>query len=1084
MTLAASIPRIRTVFHIDLSDAHPLLRFQAGDAEDRVASEFRLNAHGEHIPLKTHTPATLEALHNNGNGLLRAKSKERLTHYTEVVEMPADQTVRVHVERVIKDENGNDAYALSHVAMHVPPEQGLLQASGGVHDLYVDWSSTAAALITHHPDLMSKDPKVSRIIEKHLAKPRIADMIDELGGEMRSIGPPEINGGWARLIPWKPDTGKTEHANYDGTKTYYYTEPTQEIIQAAGKVMTAIMIETKNDLELAGLKWRQDDGVSVDRHETPRLLTLAAELELGAEQFRAKIANNQAISGFKASVEQDKENPRKMKLTLQNSYIRYLGAYIRFFDAKGNAIKDWNDHDNTVGKMIRDVVDIDYADLRFIGHISPILTIMSIPVFSEPGELKLTINFPENAVRAQIFGSGLGTGNNAWPKTPIVGGILTGLVNLAVPTFMLGFGVAQQSSKELYDIMETLTSNKVVIGIAIAAGAAYFGGSIANTAVTEHKADWKALAGLSGLIFNKAFMALLLYVEKQTATAAANAIPFAGWIMVAINISLTLAQLAQTIVEVATSNWNIEHQMAATMTTNVTVAADPRSGVFPAARPNVQSSLEVKMIYKDEKRPTVSQKQNVDRDTKETTLPAKFPDNTLGGEVKFEADFYIGTWLAAKATTGWLNNDAVSAADVKMVLVNFPVPLDEKSVYMHSKLLAFKDGRFDWISTNQAPTATREARNAASTGNAISDWAGITLSQRLGILGFAWKAAGTGLVSCSSGQGGQLYVMQTASIPGKPAASRFPKCGFDGPTQLIFDPFPPKFQMKDGNWVLGPDGRPLPDPSDQKLGNFYIDPSKQKVPHEEGGGFHLREINPEGAGTFDTEGNLSYARFPLFPNSFALHPSRCIIAVNTEHSKLQVTTIQQQRMPDVRVPLARTYSGQAYDRNRRGLLFNPIAVACAYDGTILVLEDSKSQTVRQQIVSRIQAFDLFGNPVRRFFDASGKESPFLQVSEGAGFTYLDMAVAGSEKMTYIFVLYYTGEGLKVADYHMAVYQYGTEKPAKNPLVTTDGMSAARLTADMWNSVYTLNWASVTGPNGEAAPRTVPSVSQWLPPVPA
>ena len=633
--------------------------------------------------------------------------------------------------------------------------------------------------------------------------------------------------------------------------------------------------------------------------------------------------------------------------------------------------------------------------------------------------------------------------------------------------------------------METLTSNKVVIGIAIAAGAAYFGGSIANTAVTEHKADWKALAGLSGLIFNKAFMALLLYVEKQTATAAANAIPFAGWIMVAINISLTLAQLAQTIVQVATSDWNIEHQMAATMTTNVTVVADPRSGVFPPSRPNVQSSLDVKMIYKGETRPTVSQKQNVDRDTKATELVAKFPENTLGGEVKFEADFYIGTWLAAKATTGWLNNDAVSAAEVRMVLVNFPVPLDEKSVYMHAKLLAFKEGRFDWISTNVAPTATLTSRNTDSSGNAISAWSGITLSQRLGIIGFAWKAAGTGLVSCSSGQSGQLNVMQTAAIPGKPAASRFPKCGFDGPTQLIFDPFPPKFQMKDNNWVLGPDGRPLPDPSDQKLGNFYIDPSKEKVPHEEGGGFHLRDINPEGAGTFDTEGNLSYARFPLFPNSFALHPSRCIIAVNTEHSKLQVTTLQQQRVPDVRVPLARTYSGQAYDRNRRGLLFNPIAVACAYDGTILILEDSKSHTgQQQQVVSRIQAFDLFGNPVRRFFDAAGQPSPFLQISEGMGFTYLDMAVAGSEKMTYIFVLYYTGDGTKVADYHMAVYQYGTEKPAKNPLVTTDGMSAARLTADMWNTVYTLNWASVTGPSGEAAPRTVPSVSQWLPPVPA
>ncbi len=197
-----------------------------------------------------------------------------------------------------------------------------------------------------------------------------------------------------------------------------------------------------------------------------------------------------------------------------------------------------------------------------------------------------------------------------------------------------------------------------------------------------------------------------------------------------------------------------------------------------------------------------------------------------------------------------------------------------------------------------------------------------------------------------------------------------------------------------------------------------------------------------------------------------------------------VTGLMPNGTADIMVPLARTHSGQSFNRDRRGLLFNPISVACAYDGTILILEDSKSESGGQQIISRIQAFDLFGNPVRRFFDAAGNRTPFLQLSEGAGFTYLDMAVAGGEKMTYIFVLYYTGEGAQVSDYHMAVYQYGLEKPAKNPLATTDGMSAARLTADMWNSVYTLNWASVTGPESQPASRTVPSVSQWVPPVPA
>ena len=46
-----------------------------------------------------------------------------------------------------------------------------------------------------------------------------------------------------------------------------------------------------------------------------------------------------------------------------------------------------------------------------------------------------------------------------WPKTPLVGGVMTGLFNLAVPAFMLAFQVAAQSYKPLYDLIERLASN-------------------------------------------------------------------------------------------------------------------------------------------------------------------------------------------------------------------------------------------------------------------------------------------------------------------------------------------------------------------------------------------------------------------------------------------------------------------------------------------------------------------------------------------------------------------------------------------------------------------------------------------------
>ena len=141
----------------------------------------------------------------------------------------------------------------------------------------------------------------------------------------------------------------------------------------------------------------------------------------------------------------------------------------------------------------------------------------------------------------------------------------------------------------------------------------------------------------------------------------------------------------------------------------------------------------------------------------------------------------------------------------------------------------------------------------------------------------------------------------------------------------------------------------------------------------------------------------------------------------------------------------------------------------------------------------MQAFDLYGNPVNRFFDAEGQPSPFLYLSEAPDFNYLDLVAVGDEKMTYLYVLFYTGNGGAPSDYHVSIYQYGTAAPVKNPLVTTDGVAAARIAVDMWHAMYTLNYDMVTdgqghhaGPHNPTtgpAGRTVPSVSEWLPPVP-
>ena len=115
-----------------------------------------------------------------------------------------------------------------------------------------------------------------------------------------------------------------------------------------------------------------------------------------------------------------------------------------------------------------------------------------------------------------------------------------------------------------------------------------------------------------------------------------------------------------------------------------------------------------------------------------------------------------------------------------------------------------------------------------------------------------------------------------------------------------------------------------------------------------------------------------------------------------QYKKIQIGQLALDGANDSDLPLARVYAGEAQVPNRPGLLFYPIAVTCSYDGTILILEDTKSDSSAQQVLARIQAFDLLGNPVNRFFDSSGNPSPFLNLSTTGDNTYLDVAAVGDQ----------------------------------------------------------------------------------------
>lgn len=1085
---------VNTMFHADLSDAHQ-------------GEDYWVSVAGKRIPMVEHTEASLAAAFAAAPHLSAGRNQPTLTHYSaQTIPLATHSVIRVHMRHSLKNfPNAKGQTGVGHSALWIPPtnEQIELLATGAtMHAAPIDYVSTAQTFLFHHQDLITNDPDLARLIVQTymIGDVSIATAINNLATLMRNMGQPTESSGWATLVPFTPPANP--ETGFDGITTYYNQTPSVAVQSAALTPLSPLLVNVQNDPTFKNKKWTVQPGsavVSGDAAPMPASTSTSGALtELAAsDSWQAAVANTSAISGCQTSIKVLDADKKQIQITMANSYIRYLAAYIRFYDASGNALKvpSWTPDDAGLAYDLASAMGIQYDDVRYLGYLSPINNVLAIPV-GPAGSLTVNATFPLNAVSASIYGSGLGIGHNPWPLTPVLGGVLTGVFNLGVPAFMLGFGVAAQTYKPLYDIVNNLTKQKafmVAVGAFLAGWTAYTVGS----SVYNKQMNWSSFTSLVSLLFDKSATAALLWVEADLAAGVvAEQIPFAGWIMLAINIATGIAQMAQTIVEVATSDWNIENKVATTITTAVTIHPDPRNKAFPQGPAGARRSCTVKMIYQNQTRPTVSQTVTIAAGSTPTTLTASFPGNTLGGQVKFEADFYIDSWLAGKATTGQIRNDDQHVAQLDLFLVEYPVPLDNKSIYSHARILTFTNNAYGWTDTPTAPTATITARDTSPTGNAIGDWTGLAISQRFGMLGPAWQAAGMGIADCDTGATGQLYAFQNINIPGTPMnAVKFPSCGFAGQTRLIYDPYPPKFLMKDGNWVLNSNNQPVPDPADVALGQYYVDPRPATLPYDQGGGYHLRQVILDATTPFNmSKSQPSFGRFAYFPDSVGLHPSGLVIGVSAKYQKLQIVTLAKQGMADTDLPLGQIGSGPALDQSRPGLMFYPVAVTCAYDGTIMVLEDTKSSTGSSTtVVSRLSAYDLQMNPISRFFDDKGQPSPWLYLSNAADHYYLDVTAVGDEKLTYIYVLYYTGAGALPADYHMAIYTYGTTPPESNPLVTTDSIPAARLAVDMWHSAYTLNFAMVTdgkgnpagptGPTTGPAGRTVPSVSMWLPPIP-
>jgi hypothetical protein len=517
--------------------------------------------------------------------------------------------------------------------------------------------------------------------------------------------------------------------------------------------------------------------------------------------------------------------------------------------------------------------------------------------------------------------------------------------------------------------------------------------------------------------FAKLFPPLMAYISgEEAADAVEDALPLVGEIIQAVAALGTAAEILETSCEIALSPRTYENDLSLTHDLHVTINAQPGS-LRDADQYTVTAQFDNGGTPVTQ---TVPMRNGAD------SIPVTFTNVPLGGQVNISASFYKVAAgpnhehvLLGKGTTGLVSNAVDTLAPIALTPIRFP--LGPNTVYKHRQVTALDaQSNHVWQDASAPPK---------SAPGALSELYGITVRQKTaspGYVGYSWqgqdRSGNTELQDRMANlntdtNAQQGYLKAPFGLP--PSRSR---------TWLAYS-------------LLGQDSA-----------NFYLDTTTGLIRRVTLG------LNP----SFDSPtSNQAWGKLNFPSDQLLLHPTGKLVSLNMQLSKLETQRLPPQAVSDdyARIHLqAQAHSGPG---TRPGLMASPCAVTITPTGVVVVLE---------QETNRLQALDTSANPVP-YFTKQPKSHYYLPLATTDPDTvYLDLA---SEFKGFLYVLSQLGNEYRLDVYH-------PEQADSTPICTTRGVTAAKLTVDLWRSVYTLNFEQVLLPGNTLPPFTEPSVSLWLP----
>ena len=858
----------KVTLHFDLSHCPP-------------DQDFSLGALGLKHSLTRHTPETLSRFSktNKALALLSDDNQSRVTHFVEDVELPAD-AVGVHlVTYPNKDPNKIPELALPFI--HIPtaakrshfrqkhkassrrPHASSLTHLGVSLDGHSPEEAAAVRLdatevvtpfqaaetiIFNHPDLLTTKANVAAtVIYNHIAQTLHED--GTLPQYLSAHGPGTSDPYYAIETAKNPRTGANINpisqqpdgkpiVDKDGNPIKWPQQDGQNVVQqyklspgvvgstdgsqpgAAFRALAAVLQTTKNDPSLNGESWSIQHGITSTQQsnvqpkpKAPATSTGLRASDIGAAAdngFQWNLSNKTSTYGLdidSGSLAYD-STKGTLSFDVKNWANRYLGAYVQFFDVAGNPIKDpWKDGSDS-SKM-------------YVTKLSPGNTLAGIPIWSDYTPISFVV--PSSATKADVLLGGMGIGNYD-ADVDVLGIVMTGLFNYAVPTFMIALAVGTTG---LRLVLGTLEDMEITIAINVCEG--FLGApAVIITALQNPKGLISMFGEIAmGFIFSKGLEALAVKITGYvTATEILEKAPIVGWIFQVASCAAGIADMLATTIEVLLSPATYNIEAARVINLQVDVSPDPTHGTEGQKPiwPTKADHWEVVVQYKGGT--SVKKSGTMASIKPDTPLSVLFSGDTAisaapGAQIQVSANFYSATdWLCGKWASAWMAAVAGSGTtlNVQGSIVEFVVPLTSQTQYGHYQKLAYQNGHHVWQQTTTPPTQVNTSTNCANTGNELCRLVNISINDLAYALGYSYQASGQGLPLDfgTDPQNSQMYAFQSISVLGNPEAGmKQPTVGFSLQPYISYDQFGPAplFQLSSATYMAELDasnGKPVP----------------------------------------------------------------------------------------------------------------------------------------------------------------------------------------------------------------------------------------------------------------------------------